>query len=155
MKRLVQLVLDLFEPATASPTTSAEAPTAAGEPHFVHPRANRKIVLSNTPVAYVMVRARRRTIGMLVGPDGLEVRAPRWVGMAEIESTLREKSEWIVRKLEEMRQQQAQQGGGTANHAEPRIFNANQAVKIAVHRHEHTHQAVKDQAHHDQGKGGL
>ena len=66
MKRLVQLVLDLFEPATASPTTSAEAPTAAGEPHFVHPRANRKIVLSNTPVAYVMVRARRRTIGMLV-----------------------------------------------------------------------------------------
>lgn len=122
MKRLVQLVLDLFEPATASPTTSAEAPTAAGEPHFVHPRANRKIVLSNTPVAYVMVRARRRTIGMLVGPDGLEVRAPRWVGMAEIESTLREKSEWIVRKLEEMRQQQAQQSQAQIVWAEGATF---------------------------------
>lgn len=109
MKRLVQLVLDLFEPAHPSRQPQASSPPAAVEPTFSHPRANRKIVLSNTPVAYSMVRARRRTIGMLVGPDGLEVRAPRWVGMAEIESALREKSDWIVRKLEDMRQQQVRQ----------------------------------------------
>lgn len=108
MKRLVQLVLDLFEPTVASGLPPAEAPPP-GTPQFAHPRANRKIMLSNTPVAYAMVRARRRTIGMLVGPDGLEVRAPRWVGIAEIESALREKSDWIVRKLEEMRQQQVRQ----------------------------------------------
>jgi predicted metal-dependent hydrolase len=133
MKRLVQLVLDLFEPAAASPTPSAEAPKAAGEPHFAHPRANRTIMLSNTPVAYAMVRARRRTIGMLVGPDGLEVRAPRWVGMAEIESTLREKSDWIVRKLEEMRQQQAQQAQAQIAWAEGATFPyLGQAVRIRL-----------------------
>ncbi len=109
MKRLVQLVLDLFEPQATAPSETLMRPSVAGEPHFAHPRANRRIVLANTPVAYAMVRARRRTIGMLVGPDGLEVRAPRWVGIAEIESALHEKSDWIVRKLEEMRQQQARQ----------------------------------------------
>lgn len=108
MKRLVQLVLDLFEP-TAAPGLPPTEVSSPGAPQFAHPRANRKIMLSNTPVAYAMVRARRRTIGMLVGPDGLEVRAPRWVGIAEIESALREKSDWIVRKLEEMRQQQVRQ----------------------------------------------
>jgi predicted metal-dependent hydrolase len=109
MKRLVQLVLDLFEPPAVSLPSPGALPLATGVPLFAHPRANRRIVLANTPIAYAMVRARRRTIGMLVGPDGLEVRAPRWVGVIEIESALRERSDWILRKLEEMRQQQARQ----------------------------------------------
>jgi predicted metal-dependent hydrolase len=92
---LVQLVLDLFAPnpgPVAAPEPPAEAPGAV---------RRRPIVLSAQALDYVLVRSRRRTIGMLVGPDGIEVRAPRWVSVREIESALQEKADWIVRKLAE------------------------------------------------------
>jgi hypothetical protein len=61
-------------------------------------------------VAYAFRRSKRRTIGMAVGPDGLEVSAPRWVTVGEVESALREKADWIARKLVEMGQRQQQLG---------------------------------------------
>ena len=61
-------------------------------------------------MAYAFRRAKRRTIGMVIGPDGLEVRAPRWVTLGEVESTLHEKADWIVRKLVEMQEQQRRLG---------------------------------------------
>jgi len=36
-------------------------------------------------VSYLFQRARRRSIGFVVGPDGLEVRAPKWVTLKEVE----------------------------------------------------------------------
>jgi predicted metal-dependent hydrolase len=59
-------------------------------------------------VPYAFARARRRTIGMFVGPNGLEVRAPRWVSLHEVEAALQEKADWIVRKLQESQQRQDQ-----------------------------------------------
>ncbi|MFO1291635.1 MAG: SprT family zinc-dependent metalloprotease [Rubrivivax sp.] len=61
----------------------------------------REIRLGEHRVAYALRRARRRSIGFVVGPEGLSVAAPRWVGLAEIEAALREKSAWILRKLHE------------------------------------------------------
>ena len=61
-------------------------------------------------MAYAFRRAKRRTIGMVIGPDGLEVSAPRWVTVGEIESTLHEKADWIVRKLVEMQEHQRRLG---------------------------------------------
>jgi predicted metal-dependent hydrolase len=52
-------------------------------------------------VAYALRRARRRSLGFTIGPDGLTVSAPRWVGSGEIESALRDKGPWILRKLHE------------------------------------------------------
>jgi len=119
MRGFVQLALDLFG-SEAFPPAPAVAPTLpqpgsdpadplpqAIEPaHFVHPRANRQIRLRDAHVAYEFRRGRRRTIGMQVGPDGLVVRAPRWVPLGEVESALQEKAAWIVRKLDEVRQRQ-------------------------------------------------
>ena len=113
---LVQLVLDLFAPTGTSPAAADAPPPPAKpqEPAGMAPSAPpasdapagprvRQTVLAQETVPYVLVRARRRTIGMLVGPDGLEVRAPRWVGLREIEAALQEKADWIVRKLAEVR----------------------------------------------------
>jgi predicted metal-dependent hydrolase len=61
-------------------------------------------------VAYAFRRGKRRTIGMAVGPDGLEVSAPRWVTLGEVESALHEKADWIARKLVEMQERQQQLG---------------------------------------------
>jgi len=47
---------------------------------------------------------RRRTIGFIIGPEGLSVNAPKWVGIGEIEAGLREKGTWILRKLREQQE---------------------------------------------------
>jgi len=73
---------------------------------FAHPRANRQTRLCDAQVAYEFKRGKRRTIGMQVGADGLVVSAPRWVPLYEVEAALQEKAEWIVRKLDEMRERE-------------------------------------------------
>ena len=60
-------------------------------------------------IGYDLRRARRRTIGFLVGADGLTVSAPRWVSIADIEAALRDKSGWVVRKLAECRERARRQ----------------------------------------------
>jgi predicted metal-dependent hydrolase len=112
MSGLMQLVLDLFEsPAIEGPQPPAESlPQVLPRACYVHPRASRRIQLGHTDVAYAFRRAKRRTIGMAVGPDGLEVSAPRWVSVGEVELALREKADWIARKLVEMDERQQQLG---------------------------------------------
>ena len=132
MAGLVQLVLDLFSPPplasqdasvrdassppTASPavfTSDKVAPSPGGGTRWTddlrlleHPQATRRIQLRGASVLYLFKRSRRRTIGMAVGPDGLEVSAPRWVPLGEIEAALLEKQDWILRKLQEMQAHQ-------------------------------------------------
>jgi predicted metal-dependent hydrolase len=73
---------------------------------FAHPRANREVRLQDAVVAYAFVRAKRRTIGFVVGPDGLVVRAPKWTPIFEVDAALQEKAAWILRKLGETRARQ-------------------------------------------------
>ena len=88
----------------AQPLSQAITPAA-----FTHPRANRELRLGDAMVGYLFQRAKRRTIGFVVGPDGLVVRAPKWTPVLEVEAALREKSQWITRKLGESRERQARQ----------------------------------------------
>ena len=82
----------------------ADAMTPAA---FAHPRATRQVRLGNANVAYEFTRAKRRTIGFIVGADGLSVRAPRWVAVREVDAAVQEKADWILRKLGETQQRQA------------------------------------------------
>jgi len=88
----------------AQPVNQAAAPAT-----FAHPRANREVRLGDAVVAYLFQRAKRRTIGFVVGPDGLVVRAPRWTPLGEVDAALQEKAPWITRKLGEARERQARQ----------------------------------------------
>ncbi len=128
MHPLLRYTLELFEPL--APIESAQkspAPTAKQRPPepphlvaalgpmlpaqtlsqaiapaaFAHPQANRKVCLDTAVVAYLFTRAKRRTIGFVIGPDGLVVRAPKWTPMFEVEAALQEKALWILRKLAE------------------------------------------------------
>lgn len=71
---------------------------------FRHPEAEREIRLGEHVVAYALRRAKRRSIGFIVGAEGLSVNAPKWVGVGDIEAALREKSTWILRKLREQQE---------------------------------------------------
>ncbi len=92
------------QPSTViAPTAPAPRETLAGEV-FRHPRSQRDVRLDGHLVAYEMRRARRRSIGFVVGPEGLSVSVPRWVGVTELDSALQEKRGWILRKLREQRE---------------------------------------------------
>ena len=133
MPAMRQLLLDLFGAGNASenfepnhpPAPAHQAPEAIDsivhpiEPAldlqqalppaaFSHPQANRRIVLGDAQVAYAFRRGRRRTIGLTVGAEGLSVSAPRWTPLAEVEALLRHKSRWVLDKLTQARQRQAQ-----------------------------------------------
>ncbi len=112
--------LSLFDDAPSS--TAAAPPAAAPVPAPVAqaqpqapkeatphpaPRGNRSVHLQGCAVGYELRRSRRRSIGFVVGPDGLTVSAPRWLGQGEIEAALREKAGWILRKLQEQRERAA------------------------------------------------
>ena len=112
MTAFVQLALDWLggqslkeEP---SPATVPVASNAASPLAFVHPLASRQIQLQQTTIAYAFQRVKRKTIGMSVGAEGLEVRAPRWATVASVEAVLHEKSAWILRKLQESQERQKQ-----------------------------------------------
>ena len=81
-------------------------PRAIAPAHFAHPHANREVRLKDAIVAYAFTRAKRRSIGFVVGPDGLAVRAPRWTPLYEVDAALQEKASWILRKLQESQQRQ-------------------------------------------------
>lgn len=74
---------------------------------FIHPQATRELVLGSARVAYEFKRGKRKTIGFLVGADGLSVRAPRWVALRDVDAAVREKADWILRKLQETQQRHA------------------------------------------------
>jgi predicted metal-dependent hydrolase len=112
MRALLQLTLDLFSPpAPRQPDADAGPPApvipladAFDRVSFIHPRAAREVVLGDARVAYEFTRGRRRTIGFVVDAEGLSVRAPRWVAMRDVDAAVREKSDWILRKLSETQQ---------------------------------------------------
>jgi predicted metal-dependent hydrolase len=93
----------LFE--EAADRELAQQPTPPRD--FKHPQATNEFELADRVVAYVLRRARRRSIGMVVTPEGLKVSAPRWVSVSDIEAALRDKARWILSKLVEQRDRAA------------------------------------------------
>jgi predicted metal-dependent hydrolase len=59
----------------------------------------RQVQLASDVLCYRLVRARRRTIGLTVEPEGVQVRAPRHATLADIEAFIREKERWIKKRL--------------------------------------------------------
>ena len=55
-------------------------------------------------VVYALERRRRRSLGFIVGPQGLSVHAPIGLDRAAIDAALQTKSAWILAKLAEQRE---------------------------------------------------
>ncbi len=87
-------------PAVAAPEQPAAPPPAPAVEQVLPPGARwPEVMAEGRTIRFVLQRSRRRTIGFVVSDDGLRVTAPRWVGMAEIDAAVREKSRWILSKL--------------------------------------------------------
>lgn len=84
----------------ATPEVQASQPSAP-------PHGKRRVQLQEHVLDYTLLRSKRRSIGFLIGDDGLRVTAPKWVTLGEIESAIREKQRWIFAKLNERRERSA------------------------------------------------
>lgn len=114
MRGLLQFTLDLFtlDTPAPSPTQPGSTEVAASLAQVLtpvsyrHPEATRELMLCGVHVAYAFRRGKRRTIGFSVGAEGLAVSAPKWVPLYEVDRAVHEKSDWILRKLQETRERQ-------------------------------------------------
>ena len=62
---------------------------------------SRRVLLAGGPLDYAFQRGNRRTISIQIGKYGVQVKAPRWLALREVESFIREKEEWIRRRFTE------------------------------------------------------
>jgi predicted metal-dependent hydrolase len=120
--RQLALQLDLFSanfgslPAVDNPAPP-QAPAAQPAFPLTEPRSpskpladgKRRIQLREHTLDYGLRRSKRRSIGFLIGDDGLRISAPKWVTLGEIENAIREKQRWILNKLNERRERSARQ----------------------------------------------
>lgn len=65
-------------------------------------------------IAYVLLRSRRKSIGLHVNENGLRITAPNWVSVSQIEQAIHQKSHWVLRKLNEWEQRKAELALGQA-----------------------------------------
>lgn len=115
MWKRVQGLLDLWGEPPAAPvavpaTPQAPPPRAAPEPAILaHPQARHTVQLGGVRVAYALARGQRRSIGLRIDAEGLSVRAPARASQAEVDAALRQKADWILRKLAEAQSRQQRQ----------------------------------------------
>ncbi|MDS1142557.1 SprT family zinc-dependent metalloprotease [Pusillimonas sp. SM2304] len=89
-----------------SPSESA-IPTAC--PPSLPPGARwREVRAPEQPIGFVLQRSRRKSIGLTINDDGLQVTAPNWVTLGQIDAAVIEKSAWVLGKLR-LRQARQQQ----------------------------------------------
>lgn len=94
---------------SADPDKVEPAPPLPVAWGFSHPTANRHAQLQGVAVAFRFERSRRKSIGFMVGADGLVVRAPSWVTLREVDAAVQDKSAWILAKLQQFKERQTEQ----------------------------------------------
>lgn len=60
-------------------------------------------------IRYVLATGQRRSVGLVVTPQGLQVRAPRLMPPAQVDALLQRKAGWILQKLQAAQQQGQEQ----------------------------------------------
>ncbi|HHV72533.1 MAG TPA: M48 family metallopeptidase [Clostridia bacterium] len=63
-------------------------------------------------IAYILVKTRRKTIGITVDKNGeVKVAAPLWISEKKIQEIVEKKTEWIVKKVKEVRERNSNRVG--------------------------------------------
>ncbi|MGP1613790.1 MAG: M48 family metallopeptidase, partial [Pollutimonas bauzanensis] len=109
--------LPLFPDTPASTSALQPAPQPRAEhavatacpPALPHNARWREVRAAQQTIGYVLQRSRRKSIGLTINDDGLQVTAPNWVTLGQIDATVVEKAPWILGKLRirQARQQHA------------------------------------------------
>lgn len=103
-------------PLFSDTLASTSAPQPAPQP-TLQPKAGHEAIATTCPpalplnarwrevqapqqtIGYVLQRSRRKSIGLTINDDGLQVTAPNWVTLGQIDAAVIEKAPWILGKL--------------------------------------------------------
>jgi len=90
-------------PPAASPAVpTPRPPTLAGDVRW------REVYAPSQVIGYALRRSRRKSIGLVINDDGLQVTAPSWVTLAQVDAVVLEKAAWVLEKLR-LRQERQEQ----------------------------------------------
>ncbi len=107
----LSLQLDFFTPPSRPDAAPPASPNLLQAPPAPVPgkvaAGQRRLQIREHVLDYSLRRSKRRSIGFIIDDEGLQVTAPRWVTVAEIEGAIREKEAWIFRKLSQRRERMA------------------------------------------------
>ena len=81
--------------------------SSASKNREVLKRDSRSIILNDQEVSYTLKRRKCRAISIKIDYDGLTVSAPTRETLSWIESALKEKSNWILKKLDEWKSKES------------------------------------------------
>jgi predicted metal-dependent hydrolase len=87
----------------AQPQAKTDSPDAS-TPNSSRASPNKKhrtVALQGQPVPWLLKRTQRKTVGMSIGQGMIQVNAPKWVPVSDIEFILQEKSKWLLARLTE------------------------------------------------------
>ncbi|MFN7507477.1 MAG: hypothetical protein ACK5Q1_18165, partial [Limnobacter sp.] len=66
-----------------------------------HPTEVRSIELPWGVCSYILKRSKRRSVGFLIGDNGLQISAPLRLSITELNSIIATKSSWIEQRLKQ------------------------------------------------------
>lgn len=89
--------LALQPPVT--PKAQPDTITTTCPPALPHNARWREVQTQQQTIGYVLQRSRRKSIGLTINDDGLQVTAPNWVTLGQIDAAVIEKAPWILSKL--------------------------------------------------------
>jgi len=92
------LPFGITQEKTAPPTEAGSTP----------PKKARTVALQGHAVPWLLKRTRRKTVGMSIGHGVIQVNAPKYVPVGDIELILQEKSRWLLARLAEWQQAERQ-----------------------------------------------
>ena len=95
---------DPSDPSAISPSSRTPRSSKTNDPSApptAPQKKHRTVALQGQAVPWALKRTRRKTVGMSIGQGMIQVNAPRWVPVSDIEYILQEKSKWLLARLAE------------------------------------------------------
>lgn len=95
-------VLTAPPPAPASPPSlpRADSPVSITRPPTLPAGVRwREVQTEHQIIGFALRRSRRKSIGLVINDDGLQVTAPNWATLSQVDAAVSEKARWILEKL--------------------------------------------------------
>ena len=94
-------------PAAPAASSALQPPVPTLRPPNLAPGARwREIQTELQSIGFVLKRSRRKSIGLVINDDGLQVTAPNWVTLPQVDAAVHDKARWIIQKLRLLHERQ-------------------------------------------------
>ena len=101
MTLLEQFLLPFGFSESTTSTSEKPNPSSGSDKEKNPTKKHRTVALQGQTVPWLLKRTRRKTVGMSIGQGMIQVNAPKWVPVSDIEYILKEKSNWLLARLAE------------------------------------------------------